>query len=236
MIIDFLPLGTLWAAFHQSEWFGKMIIAILLLGSIATWCVMLSKRIDLKNMQMQGQLFLNAFRDSRGGPLALCRKPARFEPTPLEVIYRAAVGAWCPEDAVSGQAPFDHADREAVRSMADRVLAEQLLRIERGMSTLATATTAAPFLGLLGTVWGVMSAFQGMMGQGVVLLGNVAPGISGALATTVVGLMVALPSAIGYNYLSDRVRALQVDMENFVEELMVALARESRHDAGAAER
>ena len=88
------------------------------------------------------------------------------------------------------------------------------------MGFLATAVTTAPFLGLLGTVWGVMAAFGGMAAQKSAQLSAVAPGISSALLTTVVGLLVALPSAIGYNLLSNQIRQLCVKTDNFAQELV----------------
>jgi len=88
------------------------------------------------------------------------------------------------------------------------------------MGMLATAVSAAPFLGLLGTVWGVMDAFSGMAESGSVALSAVAPGISGALLTTIVGLFVALPSMVGYNLLSGRIRRISVQMDNFAQEFI----------------
>ena len=86
-----------------------------------------------------------------------------------------------------------------VRNVAERIDGRPVLLLENSMGLLATAVTTAPFLGLLGTVWGVMESFGGMAVTGSAMLSAVAPGISGALLTTVVGLLVALPSAIGYN-------------------------------------
>jgi biopolymer transport protein TolQ len=96
------------------------------------------------------------------------------------------------------------------------------------MGLVATAASTAPFLGLLGTVWGVMEAFGGMALGGTAMLSAVAPGISGALLTTVVGLLVALPSVVGYNLLSDSIRRISVEMDNFVDELMADVERQYR--------
>ena len=88
------------------------------------------------------------------------------------------------------------------------------------MGLLATAVSAAPFLGLLGTVWGVMDTFSGMSSAGNAALSAVAPGISGALLTTIIGLIVALPSMIGYNLLSSEIRRISVQMDHFAQELV----------------
>jgi biopolymer transport protein ExbB/TolQ len=113
----------------------------------------------------------------------------------------------------------------AIRGKAERLLAEQQLHVESRFSHIATVSTAAPLLGLFGTVWGVMVAFMMMAGSGSAMLSAVAPGISGALLTTVTGLLVALPSTIGYNILVDRARAMTVELENFVDEYMADVIR-----------
>lgn len=237
-----IRLASLFAAYRHSELMGQVIIWVLFAGSIIVWCIMLSKRSELSGMAQQTRRFLLAYR--RGGTqLSRLSDKPQFSPSPVEAIYTVAsrevlrFAGKGPVAAGPGRqedSPLNLTlnQQEIIRGTAESALSEQMLRIERGMSWLATATTTAPFLGLFGTVWGVMSAFQGMMGQGTVLLANVAPGISGALATTVVGLMVALPSAIGYNFLTDRVRSLQVEMENFVEEFMAGLTRLDKVDHG----
>ena len=104
---------------------------------------------------------------------------------------------------------------------------EQIIQLEKNVVVLATAVTAAPFLGLMGTVWGVMDAFGGLAIQGTATLSAVAPGISGSLIATLAGLIVALPSLIGYNMLTSRIRILSTMMEHFAEELMTDLERHS---------
>ena len=118
---------------------------------------------------------------------------------------------------------------ETVRSMLEQSVSDKILDLENKMGFLATAVSVSPFLGLLGTVWGVMMAFISMAIQGKADIGGMAPGISGALLTTVVGLLVAIPSLIGYNFLSDYIRQLTVYMDNFVEEFTAKIKLE-QHD------
>ena len=120
---------------------------------------------------------------------------------------------------------LNHLQMEGVRNAVERTVADQVLVLEGRMSILATAVTASPFLGLLGTVWGVMAAFGGMATSGSAQLSAVAPGIAGALLTTVVGLLVALPSAIGYNILTARIRTLHVETDNFAQEFIAEVQR-----------
>ena len=107
--------------------------------------------------------------------------------------------------------------------MAECEAANQILLIEDQMSWLGTVYTTAPMMGLFGTVWGVMAAFHGMGQHGTPNIAAVAPGISSAMLTTVVGLLVAIPSAIGCNKLNEKIRFLGIQMENFPEEFATKL-------------
>jgi biopolymer transport protein TolQ len=102
-----------------------------------------------------------------------------------------------------------------VENALQRSVAEQIIRYEAKMVVLGSIVTGAPFLGLLGTVWGVMDAFGGMAGAGTASLQGLAPGVSGALLTTVAGLVVAIPSVFGYNYLLQQTKISVVELENF---------------------
>lgn len=235
-IHSLLPLAGLIDGYSASNGMGKAVVWVLFFGSVVAWCVMVGKWAELRNMAGATRRFLSEYR-RLPHPMDLSRSTQEFLPSPLDPIYRNACKTllWTLKrygvtlDSVDWERHtqpdcLGHHDLDAVRGMAERVMAEQALRVERSMSILAIATTSAPFLGLLGTVWGVMDAFQGMAVTGSAMLSDVAPGISGALVTTVVGLLVALPSSIGYNLLSDRVRHLTVEMENYVEEFMSDVA------------
>jgi biopolymer transport protein ExbB/TolQ len=107
----------------------------------------------------------------------------------------------------------------AVTVAMERAVGEAGLKLESQMIILSTAVSGAPFLGLLGTVWGVMDAFSGIAQSGSANLAAMAPGVSGALITTVVGLLVAIPAMFGYNFLVTSVRSMIVQAENFAAEL-----------------
>jgi biopolymer transport protein ExbB/TolQ len=107
----------------------------------------------------------------------------------------------------------------AVRSALEREVGEQALRMEDRMTVLATAVSGAPFLGLLGTVWGVMDTFSAIAASNNASLTTMAPGVSGALITTVTGLLVAIPAMFGYNFLVVTIRGMTVELDNFAGEL-----------------
>jgi len=109
--------------------------------------------------------------------------------------------------------------RDSLLMAMERTIAERGEALRRYVSFLATVTSISPFLGLLGTVWGIMIAFLDIASKGSANISVVAPGIADALITTIVGLGVAIPSAIGYNYLANRIRSILEQCNNFALEL-----------------
>jgi biopolymer transport protein ExbB/TolQ len=232
-----LPIADIASAFWDSTAPGKIIVIVLFLGSAGAWTIMWTKSLHLKFAGRMTEDFLEAFRSERN-PTALFTKREEYVGTPLNTIYKAgctALGGELqahgidPDDLLMGDMTSEAHRRlsinqlETLRAVVDRNVADEALNLEDQMGLLATAVSAAPFLGLLGTVWGVMDAFSGMAESGSAALSAVAPGISGALLTTIVGLLVALPSMIGYNLLSSRIRRISVQMDNFAQELISAI-------------
>ena len=233
-----LPMADLIYAFKTSNLFsGKIIVTILFVASIWAWSVMTTKSKELKSAQKSSRRFVAAFRSAQH-PLALFLKGQKYKGSPLYKVYESACVAMGVELEAAGESSeFYFKDMSskiknlsltqigAVRNAAERAVADQALELENKMGILATAVSASPMLGLLGTVWGVLDAFAAMGVEGSANISSVAPGISSALLTTVVGLLVALPSAIGYNMLTNRIRQLCVQMDNFTDEFVAALQR-----------
>lgn len=236
-LID-LPTASIGFALKQSNTACKCIVVILFVGSIFAWSVMVTKIRELRQARRASRRFLAAYR-KEAHPVALFLKRQKYDASPLYVIYDKtciALGAVLesrgadPDDLFMGgvgstQERLSNVQVGSVRNVAERTMADRSLLLENSMGLLATAATTAPFLGLLGTVWGVMDSFGGMAVTGSAMLSAVAPGISGALITTVVGLLVALPSLIGYNMLSDHIRRFCVEMDNFSQEFMSDIER-----------
>jgi len=222
---------SLIASFWESSGVGQFIVLLLFFGSVLAWTVMAYKHSEFRNLQKSNLRFMRAFRKERH-PLALFLKQKKYPDSPAYLIYvrschSAARILGMKEDDISDllsgkQVPhvFSPSQLQILRESAERELADQILLMEKDLIWLATVTTIAPFLGLLGTVWGVMQSFTGMAATGAPTLATVAPGISAALMTTVVGLIVAIPTVVGYNLLSVRLRNETVGMDNFVQELV----------------
>jgi len=231
--MPFLTIANVISAFRVSNASGKIIVIILFLGSIFAWSIMATKFIQLKSAVEQSKRFLSAYKNEKH-PMRLFFQRQKYPESPLYKLYQAVCNNVVRllnvseartadlflNDMGKTKHPLKEHQLRSVRNLADQTLSEEALELEKHMGILATAATAAPFLGLLGTVWGVMDAFGGLALTASATMAAVAPGVSGALLTTVVGLLVALPSVIGYNILTGRIRKLSIMMERFTQELM----------------
>ncbi len=222
--------GGLVFALQESTLSGKIILLFLFVGSIFSWSVMWTKLRVLSHARAQRGRFLERFRADRQ-PLTVFIEKGRYEGTPLYSVYRAG----CRELTFQllGSSEMDETFRarldtapkispsqmRVVNSAMERAVGEAALRLESQMILLSTAVSGAPFLGLLGTVWGVMDTFSDVAMAGSANLAAMAPGVSAALITTVTGLLVAIPAMFGYNYIVTTVRGMVVDLDNFGGEL-----------------
>ncbi|MEM7395992.1 MAG: MotA/TolQ/ExbB proton channel family protein, partial [Verrucomicrobiota bacterium] len=217
---------------------GKAIVVLLFIGSIYAWTVLVTKYLELRRARRASSLFIRDYR-RESHPISLYLKRQRYSASPLYEVYEKGclvVGAELEPQGADQDELFMGGLGEAnnrlsplqfemVRNTSERNVADLALTLESNMGVLATAVSASPFLGLLGTVWGVMDAFGSMALKSSVQLGAVAPGIAGALLTTVVGLLVAIPSAIGYNLLASQIKELQVHTDNFAQEFVTDVQR-----------
>ena len=223
-------------AFSQSDAVGKFIVIFLFISSIYVWTIMIEKWSSLSKAMKAANNFKVIFRDTKY-PLSVYTEAERNK-SPLADVYKKgsaellAYYKMSKENAVRyGSERFPEqklttAQIETLRTTLEQAVTDKILALEEKMGFLATAVSVSPFFGLLGTVWGVMMAFISMAMLGKADISGMAPGISGALLTTVVGLMVAIPSLIGYNFLSNYIRQLTVYMDNFVEEYMAKIKLE----------
>ncbi|MGI9088568.1 MAG: MotA/TolQ/ExbB proton channel family protein [Chthoniobacterales bacterium] len=228
--MEILAAGGLLFAFEHATIAGKLVLSVLLICSIFSWSVMITKMRVIRFARKQTALFRAAFRQDRQ-PLRLFQSHARFPGSPLFNVYRAG----CEEMTfhLLGSAEVDETFRArletaekispaqmgAVQAAMERAVGETALELESQMILLATAVSGSPFLGLLGTVWGVMDTFTDVAVAGSPNLATMAPGVSGALITTVMSLCVAIPAMFGYNFLVTSIRSFIVEMDNFAAEL-----------------
>jgi biopolymer transport protein TolQ len=228
--LDLATADPLLFAFRESTLPGKLILLVLFVSSIFSWSVMVTKIRVIQYARRQTERFLEQFRADRL-PLRVYEAGDTFDGSPAFEIYHAG----CQEMTfhLLGSTEVDEtfhsrleiaekvspAQLRAVSAVMERAVGEEGLRLESQLILLSTAVAGAPFLGLLGTVWGVMDTFTGVAMAGRPNLAAMAPGVSGALITTVIALLVAIPAMFGYNYILTSIRSLIVQMENFAAEL-----------------
>jgi biopolymer transport protein TolQ len=203
----------------------KGVMLILLAFSVLSWAIIIAKFQQLGRAQRETQEFLQRFWATRD--LAEALKEAEGEaPAPAAAIfregYRAAVGETLASG--SGNSPSPPFSREAAaRQAVGRALKEQSQRLSSSLTFLATCGNTAPFIGLFGTVWGIMSAFHAMGQKGAASIATVAPGIAEALIATAAGLAAAIPAVVAYNYFLSRSRRLEGELTAFAQDLMPLL-------------
>ncbi|MEI8233789.1 MAG: MotA/TolQ/ExbB proton channel family protein [Verrucomicrobiota bacterium] len=230
LFTSFFASGGLYFAFEHSTAPGKTVLFCLFIASIFSWSVMITKLRMVSCAKKQSASFLDLFRSHRR-PLHLYESKLRFDGSPLYAVYRAGcreltyhlLGSQEVDETFRARledAPrISPSQMRMVTTAMERSVGETSLKLEDQMILLATAVSGAPFLGLLGTVWGVMETFGGVAEAGSASLAAMAPGVSAALITTVTGLLVAIPAMFGYNFLVTSIRALIVKMDNFAAEL-----------------
>lgn len=242
MEITPLLANALQFAFEKATTEGKVTITLLVIVSLFSWTVIITKARQLYRAQRAGKKFFAAYGGTRD-PLELFRSGADFEGAPAFAVYRAGAEEleWHLKHqpvTVSGlqrasaravgpgrTAPtkISPASFESVKVVLERAVSGQAIALEKGMIILSTAVAGGPFIGLLGTVWGVMETFSGIAKVQAASLTAMAPGVAGALIATVVGLFVAIPAMFAYNYMITTIRALTQELDNFTAELATAI-------------
>ncbi|HXP62553.1 MAG TPA: MotA/TolQ/ExbB proton channel family protein [Dongiaceae bacterium] len=247
LMATMLASGALRFAFEKATTEGKICIGVLIVVSIFSWTVIITKSRQLYRARKMGKRFFAAYRASRD-PLELHRSKKEFDGAPAYELYAtgaeemdyhlennplqvertrypaAGVATQSQPDGI-GQSvtKISHAAFESVRVALERAASSEALSLEKGMIILSTAVAGGPFIGLLGTVWGVMETFSGIARANAASLTAMAPGVAGALIATVVGLFVAIPAMFAYNYMVTTIRAITQELDGFATEYATQL-------------
>lgn len=221
--------GGFFGPFIHAGPFAKCIIVVLVLMSIVSWAVVISKLRQLSRASRQSKQFRSVFglRTRLGDYEKVAQE---LKHSPLSSVLLAGVKEWTSLTEELGRTA---GGPEMMQSMMpniteamERATSAEIDRLENSLPFLAITTMVAPFTGLLGTVQGVLTTFLGLRGTQIPTLQSIAPGISDALLTTVMGLLVAIPAALFYNYFAGRVHDLQSEMDRFASEFGGILRRE----------
>jgi biopolymer transport protein TolQ len=214
----------LWSLVTQADPVVKVVLAILLLASVWSWTVIFDKTFRIGRLRRKARAFERAFWS--GAPLdELYRRLGREADHPMAMLFAAAMEEWrdSPRPPASSGA---RALLERIGKVMMLTLERELEVLERYLSSLATIGSTAPFVGLFGTVWGIMNSFQSIALTKNTTLAVVAPGIAEALLATALGLIAAIPAVVAYNKLSGDLDRYANRVTSFADEFTVVLSRE----------
>jgi len=212
----------------QTSGLARIILGILLALSILSWALILQKWRQLGGMDSKSARFMEVFHAGGALPNPQTLR-SRSGNTPLLSVFEAGYTELATQ--LEGATPRASGAAAGVRVKSANAIgvemysaaAEEVRRLEKGMSTLATIASASPFIGLFGTVWGVMDAFTGLGSAGAASLRAVAPGIAEALITTAAGLFAAIPALIAYNHYLHSIRSIAARMDRFTAEFLAKI-------------
>jgi len=225
--------GKLGDILLSSDWFAKVIFLLLLFFSIVSWGIIFYKLKTFKKVQTESRQFQTSYSRKRvlseaypavsslhNTPLTRLFIEGYKKMTDFSELDSALAKAGNPAVALTVEAIED------IKATLLRVSNEETEKLEKGVAFLATTASVSPFLGLLGTVWGVMISFQDIGIRGSASLAVVAPGIATALIATIFGLAAAIPAAVSYNYCNRRIRNFVVMQENYASQLVSDIRKE----------
>lgn len=211
--------GALQFAFEKATLEGKITIGVLIIVSLFSWSVIITKFIQLWRASTASKKFFAAYHETRE-PLDLHRKGVSYDGAPAYELYTAGQ-----EElqfqltkhpvVVKGETRITQSGFDSVRVSLEEAAMREALDLEKGMIVLSTAVAGGPFIGLLGTVWGVMETFSGIAKANSASLTAMAPGVAGALIATVIGLLVAIPAMFAYNFMVTKIRAFTQELDAF---------------------
>ena len=210
----------------------KLVIVILVLMSVICWAIIFAKLITIKSASRKSIRFLNLYDSSNnfgtlytstrhiGGPIAELFRSGYSEVVKTRKTNKSSQESK-PEGIVAELEVVDMVERALKKTMTI-----ETSKLENSLTFLATTGSTAPFIGLFGTVWGIMTSFIGLAGsEGVPSLDVVAPGIAEALIATAIGLAAAIPAAVAYNYFLSKVKKIDLEMENFSADFLNVVER-----------
>ncbi|HEX2163808.1 MAG TPA: MotA/TolQ/ExbB proton channel family protein [Thermoanaerobaculia bacterium] len=209
---------SIFETFWNSGPMAKAVFAVLVFFSLASWAIVVAKAVQLRRADRHSRRFLDTFHKSKRFS-EVSAVATRLHASPMVGIFQAGYAEIDAQMKAAGVSPDGGAYRLRSLTSLERTLQRaihvELSGLTRWTSFLATTAAAAPFIGLFGTVWGIMVAFGDIGLTGSTSLAVVAPGIAEALVNTAAGLAAAIPALVAYNYFAARLRRLRVRMEDF---------------------
>lgn len=230
--IDAVNLGShstdlsMWGLFLQADIIVKCVMMMLMAASIWSWTLIFSKRAMISKLNKQAQKFEDLFWS--GKPLdTIYNKVKNNKSDPLQSTFSAGMDEWNTgvSSGATTQASLQAGLRQRVERAMSVAIGREMNRLESGMTFLASVGSTAPFIGLFGTVWGIMNSFSAIASSNNTSLAVVAPGIAEALFATALGLVAAIPAVISYNVFSTDLNRYADRLEAFSDEFIAIISR-----------
>ncbi len=219
--------GSLFSIIYQGGWLSLLVLVVLLIMSVISWAVILRKWILFTRLAAGARKFSKNINLSNELSDIILRSE-QYSNSYTARLFQAAYLAYS-EQITLRKAEKDSFDRQRcsqkIERHIDKAIISEKTTMEKELGLLATISSSAPFIGLLGTVTGIIDAFYSIAAQGASSIAVVAPGISAALVATAVGLFTAIPALIGYNIFREKTRALSNDLNGFGLDLLTLLDR-----------
>ena len=229
--------GSLLSMVLEAGAMVQFVLLLLLIFSVVSWAIILMKYKVLKRVKKDNDGFLDAY--MKGSKLSeIFPETKKYPDSTIAEVFRSGYTelikvAKVIRESLTGKGEADAGDASTVEMNSidnieralNRARDSETTKLENALGFLATTGSASPFIGLFGTVWGIMDTFKGIGARGSATLAVVAPGISEALIATAAGLAAAIPAVIFYNYYINRVKAMSLEMDNFSSELLNIIER-----------
>jgi biopolymer transport protein TolQ len=216
---------SIWGLFINADWIVKTVILVLVLASFWSWAIIFEKFMRLRRLAAQADDFEDSFWS--GGSLDDLYDRIGSQPLdPMSAMFGAAMREWRRSAARGAAGQMRASLHERIERVMQVTLGREMERIERYMTFLASVGSTAPFIGLFGTVWGIMNSFHSIAASKNTSLAVVAPGIAEALFATALGLVAAIPAVIAYNKISSDLSRYAGRLEAFANEFGAILSRQ----------
>ncbi len=216
--------------FLQADWVVKLVMVALLIASVWVWAIVFEKVTSLRRANRTADRFEDQFWS--GGSLDELYEAEGLKPRhPIAAVFGAAMGEWRRSQRVVGADMSRSGVRDRVERAMVVTISREMERQERWMVFLASVGATAPFIGLFGTVWGIMHSFAAIAAQHNTNLSVVAPGIAEALLATAIGLVAAIPAVLAYNKISTDLARYAARLEGFATEFGAILSRQGEERA-----
>jgi biopolymer transport protein TolQ len=217
---------SLLSLFLQADVVVKLVMIVLLIASIAVWTIIIDKVVTIRRVSREANRFEDEFWS--GGSLDTLYDREGVDPThPMAAVFGAAMSEWKRTARIAGAEIGKTSVRERVDRAMNVTIMREMERLERFMIFLASVGATAPFIGLFGTVWGIMHSFSAIAAMHNTDLAVVAPGIAEALFATAIGLVAAIPAVLAYNKLSNDLARFASRLEGFGSEFSAILSRQT---------